>query len=91
MGEIGLGHIVIALALGAAIWVGSMKILRMLVTPPPEADPEDVVAVEDEDYRCSVCGTEVTVRVVSVTETAPPKHCREEMDPVWRPGRHLRG
>lgn len=91
MGEIGLVQILIAAALGAAIWIVSMKVVQMLATPPPEVDPEDVVEVDDQDYRCSVCGTEVTVRVANVTETSPPKHCREEMDPVWRPGRHLRG
>lgn len=90
MGEIGLGQIVIAFGLGALIWIGSMKMLRMLSTPPPEVDPEDVVEVEDQDFRCAVCGTEVTLRVANLAETSPPKHCREEMVPVWRPGRHLR-
>jgi hypothetical protein len=88
--EIGLGQILIALAIGAAVWIVSMKMLRMLVTPPPEVDPDDVVEVEDQDFRCTVCGTEVTLRVANLVETSPPKHCREEMVPVWRPGRHLR-
>lgn len=88
--DIGLTQIVIALAIGVTIWVVSMKALRILATPPPEIDPEDVVEVEDQDYRCSVCGTEVTLRVANVTETSAPRHCREEMVPVWRPGRHLR-
>ncbi|MFP3913521.1 MAG: hypothetical protein ACOCUZ_00120 [bacterium] len=87
--EIGLGQILIALGIGAVIWVVSMKMLRMLVTPPPEVDPDDVVETH-QDYRCSVCGTEVTLRVANVREDAPPKHCREEMVPVWRPGRHAR-
>lgn len=91
MGEIGLVQVLIALAIGVTIWVVSIKVLRMLSTPPPEVDPDDVVEVEDQDYRCSVCGTEVTLRVANLTETSPPKHCREEMVPVWRPGRHLRG
>lgn len=90
MAEIGLIQIVLALLLGVAIWVVSMKVLRMLSTPPPEVDPADVVEVEETDYRCTICGTEVTLRVANVTETSPPKHCREEMVAVWRPGRHLR-
>lgn len=85
MGDIGLIQILLAVALGAAIWIGSTRVLRMLATPPPEVDPADVVEVEEQDYRCSVCGTEVTLRVANVNETSPPKHCREEMDPV--PGR----
>ena len=88
--DFGLAQIVIAFGLGALIWLVSMRVLRMLSTPPPEVDPEDVVEVEDQDYRCSVCGTEVTLRVANVMATSPPKHCREEMVAVWRPGRHLR-
>jgi hypothetical protein len=90
MGDIGLLQILIAVGIGAGIWLGSTRLLRMLATPPPEVDPDDVVEVEDQDFRCSVCGTEVTLRVANLAETSPPKHCREEMDPVWRPGRHLR-
>jgi hypothetical protein len=80
--DIGLGQIIIALGIGVVIWIGSMKVLRMLVTPPPEVDPDDVVEVDDQDYRCSVCGTEVTLRIANVRETSPPKHCREEMVPI---------
>src|SRR5665811_1184627 len=90
VGNIGLVQIVLALALGVGIWVVSMKVLRMLTNPPPEIDPDDVVAVEDQDYKCMVCGTEVTLRVSNAVETSPPRHCREDMEPVWRPGRHLR-
>ncbi len=56
----------------------------MLATPPPEVDPEDVVPA-DQDYRCAVCGTELTVRMANNTQPAPPKHCREEMVLVWQP------
>ncbi|HEX6219719.1 MAG TPA: hypothetical protein VF115_01355 [Acidimicrobiia bacterium] len=76
--------ILIALAFGAVIWRGSVAVIRMLSTPPPEVDPEDVVAV-DQDYKCTVCGAELTMRAVNPAEDKPPKHCREEMVPVWRP------
>jgi hypothetical protein len=56
----------------------------MLSTPPDEMDPNDVVTV-DQDYRCSVCGAEVTMTAVNVAEDNPPRHCREDMVPVWRP------
>lgn len=81
----GLIDVLIAIGLFLVIWRVSLWIIRLLSTPPPEVDPEDVVPV-DQDYRCSVCGTEVTLRMVNVQESAPPKHCREEMVPVWRPG-----
>jgi len=81
---LGLFRLLIAVGIGTVIWVASTRILRLLAPPPPEVDPADVVDV-DQDYRCSVCGTEVTVRVANLRETAPPRHCREEMDAVWRP------
>jgi hypothetical protein len=81
----GLLDVLIAFGIFLVIWRVSLWIIRLLATPPPEVDPEDVVPV-DQDYRCSVCGTEVTLRMVNVQESSPPKHCREEMVPVWRPG-----
>ncbi len=76
--------IVIAVVIGLIIWRVSMKIIYMLSTPPPELDPEDVVDV-DQDYKCSVWGAELTMSSVNIQDDTPPKHCREEMDPVWRP------
>jgi len=76
--------VVVALAIGYVIWRLSVAVIRMLSTPPPEIDPEDVVQV-DQDYHCSVCGAEVTMKAVNLAEDKPPKHCREEMVPVWRP------
>ena len=66
------------------IWRGSVAVIRMLSTPPPEVDPDDIVVV-DQDYKCEVCGAEVTMKAVNPAEDKPPKHCREEMVPVWRP------
>lgn len=70
--------------MGLLIWRGSLAVVRMLSTPPAEIDPDDIVTV-DQDYKCSVCGAEVTMKAVNPSEDNPPKHCREEMDPVWRP------
>jgi hypothetical protein len=56
----------------------------MMSTPPPEIDPEDVKVV-DQDYRCTVCGAELTMKAVNVNDEAAPRHCREDMVPVWRP------
>ena len=39
----------------------------------------------DQDYRCTVCGAELTMTAVNVGEDNPPRHCREDMVPVWRP------
>ena len=76
--------IVLALVIGTVIWRGSVAVIRMLSMPPPELDPADIVVV-DQDYKCSVCGAELTMKAVNPAEDKPPKHCREEMEPVWRP------
>ena len=76
--------VLLALVLGFAIWRVSIAMIRMMSTPPPEIDPDDVKAV-DQDYRCTVCGAELTMRAVNVQEEAAPRHCREDMVPVWRP------
>jgi hypothetical protein len=78
-------NVLLAVAFGYIIWRISIAIIRMLSTPPPEVDPEDVVAV-DQDYRCIVCGAELTMTAVNVGENKPPRHCREDMAPIWRPG-----
>lgn len=77
--------LLLALVMGLLIWRVSLAVIRMLSSPPTEVDPGDIVRV-DLDYKCSVCGAEVTMRAVNPAEDTPPKHCREEMDPVWRPG-----
>ena len=71
----------IAVAIGVAIWLIAIRVIRMLAEPPPDVDPDDIVAT-DIKYRCSICGTEVTMTAVSTSEAAAPKHCREEMDEV---------
>lgn len=73
--------VILALALGYLIWRGSLAVIRMLSTPPPEVDPDDVVVV-DQGYRCTVCGAELTMTAVNLTEDKPPRHCREDMVPV---------
>lgn len=75
--------VVLAVLLGYFIWRVSIAVIRMLSTPPPEVDPNNVVQI-DQDYRCSICGAELTMRSVNPDEDQPPKHCREEMLPVSR-------
>lgn len=76
--------LLIALVIGLVVWRASLWLIRLLATAPPEVDPAEVVPA-DRHYRCSVCGTEVTMTVASLTETSAPRHCREDMVPVWRP------
>jgi hypothetical protein len=73
---------VLAVAVGLAIFVGTVLIVGMIANgPPPEPDPDTVHEVE-VDYRCSICGMRLTVTHQQDAAPDPPKHCREVMDPV---------
>jgi len=82
---IGFWNLVIALGIGVVVWRLCLWFLRAMAVAPSEPDPEQVVEAA-QDYRCTLCGTELTVRIASISETAAPRHCREEMVAVWRPG-----
>lgn len=77
--------VLIAIGIGYVIWRVSISFIRIMSTPPPEIDPDDIVTV-DQDYKCTVCGAELTMKAVNVQGEPVPRHCREDMVPVWRPG-----
>ena len=65
--------------MGIAILAVGIWMVRLLATPgPPEPDEANLVDV-NVDYRCIVCGLQLTVTQVQGDEGTPPKHCREEM------------
>ena len=74
-------NVIIALLIGAVIWTVLITAIRAVANPPPEIDPEDVVETRRR-FRCSLCGTQVTMTIANVAEPKPPRHCREEMDEV---------
>ena len=80
----GILRLVLAIGLGVVIWWVALYFIRLLANPPPGVDPEDIVEA-DQDYRCSVCGAELTLKYVNAAEFSAPRHCREDMVPVWRP------
>jgi hypothetical protein len=74
-----MANLLIAVAIGLTIFGTSMWVIRMLATPPPpEPDPDEVVGVA-ADYRCAVCGMQLTVTRAQGHEHDAPRHCREEM------------
>lgn len=60
--------------------VWTVRLLARPVPPPP--DQEDLVTVA-LDYRCSVCGMTLTVTRAPGDEAKAPRHCREDMEPVF--------
>ena len=81
---ISLVNLGVALLIGVVVWRLCLWFLRAMAAAPDQPDPDSIVEAY-QDYRCTLCGTELTVRMASVSETSPPRHCREEMVAVWRP------
>ena len=53
--------ILIAVAMGIAIYAVAKWMINLLATPPPpEPNPDDLVKVERK-YHCTVCGLRLTV------------------------------
>ncbi len=77
-------NVLIALAIGYVVWRFSIYFIRILSMTPEEIDPDDIKEVI-QDYKCTVCGAEVIMTVANVSTEKAPRHCREEMVPVWRP------
>ena len=77
-------RILIALAMALVFYLIAVRIVRVMMAPPPPDEP-DVSQLKPVDYRyrCMVCGTEVTM-TASPEADAPdaPRHCREDMTPV---------
>jgi hypothetical protein len=73
---------VIAVAIGLAIFGIGLRLIQILATPPPpEPDPDEVVDVAI-DFRCVVCGLQLTVTQAQDEPLRPPRHCREPMEPL---------
>ena len=62
-----------------AIYILGAALLRKFkVSPPTEPDPAELRKV-DVRYRCSVCGSEVTMTTAAGDDPDAPRHCREDM------------
>ena len=71
----------IALLIGYLVFRFLSNSISSLASTPPEIDPEDVLETL-QDFRCNICGTELTIKLLSVVANDPPKHCKEEMQPL---------
>jgi hypothetical protein len=73
-------RILIALAGVIGIYLVAVKVVRIMLMPPPPDEP-DVTRLRpvEHHYRCMVCGTEVTMTAAPDAEADAPRHCREDM------------
>lgn len=74
-------RVLIALVAALVFYLIAVRLVRSMMRPgpPDEPDPETLRAV-DYEYRCGVCGAEVTMTAAPGDEAPdPPRHCREDM------------
>ena len=74
-------EILIALFIGFIVFRFLKNSIVSLANTPPEIDPTDVLETA-QSFLCEACGTELTVNFQSVVANDPPKHCKEEMQPL---------
>jgi DNA-directed RNA polymerase subunit RPC12/RpoP len=74
-------RIVIAVVVALLIYLLAVKIIRVMLRPAPPDEPDlSLLRPVDYQYRCMVCGAEVTM-TASPGDDDPeaPRHCREDM------------
>ncbi len=75
-------NIAIAVIAGLVIIRLGMVMLGALARPLPEPPPPGELRKVRITYRCSLCGTEVQMRIAPDEDPEPPRHCQSEMDLV---------
>ena len=71
----------IAFTIGLFIFRLLRNSIFSLATIPPEIDTDDVVEIS-QAFICNKCGTQLTINRQSVVANEPPKHCKDEMQPL---------
>ena len=81
--------VLIAITAFFCIYLTGTFIVRSFMHPPP-AEPEiGRLRKVNYRYRCTVCGTEVTMTAAPEDELpASPRHCREDMNLVVEGGEY---
>ncbi len=69
----------LATGFGLAIYLMGTFVVRTLMHIPPEPE-QKILRRVDYRYRCTICGTEVTMTSTPEGEVPDaPRHCREDM------------
>lgn len=75
-------RVLIAVVAAYAIIRMGLALLGGLSRPVPEPPPAGELRKVKIHYRCSICGTEVQMRIAPDEDPTPPRHCQDEMDLV---------
>ncbi len=61
------------------VGLGMIRSMGSPIAPPPSPGELRRVSLR---YRCSICGTEITMTRAVEEVPEPPRHCQEDMDLV---------
>ncbi len=75
-------RIILSVAGGLGIVYIGILVLRTLSQKQPDPPPPGEMRKVKLNFVCSICSSEVQMKVAPVEEPAPPKHCGEEMSLV---------
>ncbi len=64
---------------GALIYVGLM-LLRAFAQKQPDPPEAGELRKVQLNYRCTICATELQIKIAPVEDPEPPRHCGEEMN-----------
>ncbi len=72
--------IVLAVLGGLALVYIGLRVLRFVGQKPPDPPPPGSLRKVKLKYLCTICSTELEVKMAPVEDPDPPKHCGEEMN-----------
>lgn len=80
--DLGLVPIAVAVVAAALIMRVGFSFLGGMSQPVPEPPPPGELRKVKIEFRCSICGAELVMKIANDEMPEPPRHCMEDMDLV---------
>lgn len=80
--DLGVVPIAVAVLFAAVFLRIGFGFLGGMAQPVPEPPPAGELRKVKIEFRCSICGTELVMKVANDEMPDPPRHCMEDMDLV---------
>lgn len=80
--DLGLFPIAVAVLAGAIFLKIGFGFLGGMSQPVPEPPPPGELRKVKIEFRCSLCGAELVMKIANDEMPDPPRHCMEDMDLV---------